>query len=231
MQIFDEKAHAKKLLKSGFTSFMSGTDLRILAKYFKHLGKNKSQIEKDIFAFCEKHNPDFNPVIYDQNIKSIIKSAIKADLKASKDVKVTKNELECIKNIKNYTRQKILFVMLVLAKHGAKEGAKKFYANPPFTEVLRYAKVNTNKEGWHKIVYELNQTGVIQGTKNQTCQVMFVDTMGETEIVVDDMENIVSFFPFFCASCGKTLETKPKRRDVCDECYNEFRKKDRHATR
>jgi len=226
MQIFDEKEHAEKLLRSGFTSFMSGRDLRILAKYFKHMGKNRSQIEKDIFAFCEKHNPDFNAVIYDKTIKDIVKSAIKSSLKEPKIVKITKNELESIKTVNNYNKQKILFVMLVLAKNDGRTNSGKFFSNVIFTEILKYAKVNTNKEGWHKIAHELNRTGLIQATRKQTCQVTFVDFDSEPEIIVDNMKNIVSFFPFFCASCGKTLETKPKRRDVCDECYKKLRNED-----
>jgi len=231
MLIFDEEIYAKKLLKSGFAVFMSGKDLYILAKYFKHIGKNKTQIEKDLFLFCEKYNPDFNRIIYDSYIKNIVKSAVKAKLTLEKEVKITKNELKSIKSVKNHNKEKILFVMLVLAKHEAKDEAKKFFANPFFTEVLRLAKVNINKEGWHKLVYELNQTGLIQATKTQTCEITFVDVAGEAEITVDNMKNIISFFPFFCVSCGKTLKNKPKRRDLCDKCYSELRKKDRHITR
>ena len=109
--------------------------------------------------------------------------------------------------------------MLVLSKNEGKSKNGKFFANPFFTEVLRYAKVNINKEGWHNLAHELNKTGLIQGTKNQTCELAFVDPDGETEIIVDDIENIISFFPFFCVDCGKELEDKPRRRETCDECF------------
>ena len=53
--IFYEKEEAEKILSSGFSNFMSFKDLLLLAKYFKYIGKNKTQIKKSLVEFCEKH--------------------------------------------------------------------------------------------------------------------------------------------------------------------------------
>jgi len=225
LKILYEKRHAEKILKSGFSSFMSRGDLFILAKYFKHIGKNKRQIEKDLILFCEEHNPEFNHVIFDKIIKNIVRNSLKYALNSENPVKITKNELKSIRSVKNYNKEKILLVMLVSAKYLAKKGAESFYAKMEFTEIIKRAKVSVPKEERKKILHALNNTELIQATFfSNSFRVTFVDmdnrNNGDGEaFIVDDVDNVPLFLPFFCDSCGKQLKKKPKRRVVCNKCY------------
>nr|MDH3086650.1 hypothetical protein [Bacillus velezensis]MDH3138644.1 hypothetical protein [Bacillus velezensis]WEY79869.1 hypothetical protein P5667_12110 [Bacillus velezensis] len=57
---FKEKDYAELLLKKGFISKNLSTEMKILAKYFKSLGKKPKEREKLLYEFCEKHIVDFS---------------------------------------------------------------------------------------------------------------------------------------------------------------------------
>lgn len=61
---FKEKDYAELLLKKGLISKNFGTEMKILAKYFKSLGKKPKEREKLLYEFCEKYVTDFSRVLY-----------------------------------------------------------------------------------------------------------------------------------------------------------------------
>lgn len=236
--IFYEEKHAKKLLESGFTSFMNYEDLSILAKYFKYIGKNKSQIRKSLVEFCEKHNPYFNEVLSRGKIDGALKSCEKFGLRLAIDVPVTISELDIIKNCGDYKRQKILFVMLVISKYfkynDTRLTPKKnnnhdndFYVNYKLIDILKMSQINISKVERKDIIYDLEQSHLITTIKNRdggtSFQINFIDENSEPSIVVSDMDNIISFYHFYCSRCGKETN-KARRHDLCDDCYKEKRR-------
>ena len=38
---------------------------------------------------------------------------------------------------------------------------------------------------------------------------------------IDDLNNIVSFYPFYCGVCGKVIEKGSNRQTMCKQCYVE----------
>jgi hypothetical protein len=114
--IFDEKSYAEEILLKGFSTYMNFKDLSILAKYFKYLGKNRTQIKKDLIDFCYKYNPEFNEIIHNKYIEGALNATKKYKLVLPMTVNITKGEIEIIKTLHNYKYEKIIFVMLVMAK-------------------------------------------------------------------------------------------------------------------
>jgi len=229
--IFDEKKAAEEILQNGFSSFMSNKDLGILAKYFKYLGKNKIQIRKSLIEFCEKYNPEFNEVLSREKINNAINSSDKFGLRLPVIINITESELKSIKNIENYNRQKILFVMLVIAKYakysGTRYKAKKesiyddnFYVNEKTTSILKMAKVNINKIDRRKVFVDFNKLGIIKPTYGGGFQIMIVDELSPISLTITDMDDMIDFYPFYCEKCGKLAE-KSKRHNYCEECYQE----------
>jgi len=224
--IFDEKAYAEKLLEKGFVKFMSKKDLFILAKYLMHLGKNARQVRLDLEEFCLRYNPAFNKIISSEKLDSAIKLARKSSLRLRSNVEVTKKEFDIIKAQENYKHEKILFVMLVVSKYFGKDKSEDdtFYVNENFSGILRLAKVHAQKQDRHQMLYELNSTGLITATMINSFSVNFVDLKGEPFIVVDDMENIVGFYPIYCEVCKKNLiERKGKNNNhrMCEDCWED----------
>jgi hypothetical protein len=234
--IFYEKDEAERLLKNGFTSFMSFQDLALLARYFKYLGKNNTQIRKSLIAFCQKYNSDFNEILARNKIENAILNSQKFSLRLKMDVNITQSELDTIKK-NNYKIQRILFILLVIAKYfkynntsiKQKEPTKydaNFYVSEKFTTIIKMANINVSKKERHALSLALTKSGLVTPTLVGSLQINFVDDNSPVVIVVTDMNNIISFLPFFCANCGKEIEEKAKRHDFCDECYKGKRKED-----
>jgi len=242
--IFYEKDHAEKLLKTGFTSFMNYRDLSILAKYFKYIGKNKTQIKKSLLEFCEKFTPNFNEILSRKKIDDAIKSSQKYGLRFPMDIIVTDTELNIIKNCGDYKRQKILFVMLVISKYfkynntrltpkNSNKHDNEFYVNDTFINILKIAKVNVSKFERRDILYDLEQSELITtiNTKRKSkkkkndisYRINFVCENSNDSIIVCDMDNIVEFYPFYCEKCGKEID-RAKRHNLCSNCYEEKRR-------
>lgn len=227
--IFYEKERAEELLKSGFTSFMNFADLSLLARYFKYMGKNKTQIKNCLIEFCIKFVPDFNEVLSRNKIEDAIKMVDKYGIRLPVNVEVTKKELEIIKGCGDYKRQKILFVMLVIAKYFKYNNTKltpnksdkfdhSFYANEKITNTLKMAKVSIPKKERMDIQFGLQQLGLITTIGSDAFQINFVDEKSDAEIVVTDMNRLIDFYPFCCERCGKIID-KVKRSKLCNDCY------------
>jgi hypothetical protein len=95
--------------------------------------------------------------------------------------------------------------------------------NEKFTDILRLAKVNVNKEERNSLLHELSMTGLISATLNGSYKVNFIE-QGKTIIVVNDLDNMINFLPIYCDKCGKQIPKKSPKHDMCSECYKEERK-------
>ena len=226
--IFDEQEYAKKLLSHGFARFMSQNDLNILAKYLRFIGKKPRQIKSDLEQFCIKHNPSFNMVVSGYKIKKAINLSKKYKLRLHIDVPITKKELQTIREIENYRYEKILFVMLVIAKYFGlrKQNYKEkvFFVKERFTYILSLAKIHVSKVERYKIHYDLEQTKLIETTLSNSFIINFVDCDGSPEIVVHDTNKIADFYWPACASCGKPYKKRGGNHKMCDECWKERNK-------
>lgn len=242
MIIFCEKKHAEWMLENGFHNFMSSQDLSILARYLKHIGKNKSQIKTDLIDFCKRYNPEFNEIIYDKKLRWVINTCDKYKLRIAMNIVVTEKELETIKIIKNYKLEKILFVMLVVSKYfkhnriridqSKLKNNENFYVNAKFTDILKQARVNVSKKERNSLLFELNQTNLIESTLNGAYKINFVDESSGSKILIDDIDKIIDYFPIFCIKCGKKMEKRARKHDMCEDCYKEYRKnKDKEYVR
>ena len=226
--IFDERKYAEKLMTHGFVRFMSQNDLNILAKYLKYIGKKPAQIKMDLEQFCLRHNPTFNPVISGYKIKKAIAMSKKYELRLPIDVPVTKKELESIRTVENYRYEKILFVMLVIAKYfGLRKEhyeGKTFFVKEKFTHILALAKIHVSKMERYKMLYDLEQTSLITTTTSNSFVINFVDVDGEVEVVVDDMGNIASFYWQLCENCGTPYKKMSGNHRMCSKCWKKRNK-------
>jgi len=244
--IFYEDKYAKQLLKNGFTSFMNSNDLSILAKYFKYIGKSKSQIKESLLDFCKKFNPNFNEVLSRNKINYALKTCSRYGLRIPADVIITETEMEIIKNCGNYKRQKVLFVMLVLSKYSKynntnlnkKEDDEEnkesfddletqnnnFYVNEKFINILKLAKVNVSRVERMEILNDLQRNEyILTKRKNRNggifYKIMFIDELSPISVVISDLDNMIDFLPFYCEKCGKLAIKIGKKHDMCLECY------------
>jgi hypothetical protein len=225
MIIFNELDYAQNLLKHGFVKFMSGIDLVVLAKYFRYLGKDDAQVKDDINNFCIKFNPAYNEIFFYKKIQYVLRTSKKYELVIPKPVPITQKEIDIIKDLHDYKAEKVLFVLLVVAKHfKLNVGYKKYYAHIMRTEMFTLAKINATKEERNAIIYKLDgQMGLIDNQiflnrKDMTFIVTFVDEESEPVFYINDFKNIVGFYPYYCSVCGKEIEKRSSTHEFCREC-------------
>ncbi len=237
--IFYEERHAKKILSGNFENRPSFYDICIVSRYLKKIGKNKNQIYDDMVEVCKRSDPDFNEVLSQGYIKRAIDTVDKYDLRETSPIRITKKEIgEIIEFSEDYKYQKVLFIMLVLAKfkHNRKhiknrkpsKYDKNYYVSEKLTHILKLAKVYLSKEDRHKMLHFFEKSSVIRTTLTGSFQINFVDDnpRSKTEVVVLDLEEMESFFPYYCTGCGDRYERKPYEKiHLCDKCYLEERRK------
>lgn len=232
--IFYEENEAKKLLSSGDIDFITFHQLFLLAKYFKHIGKNNSQTKKSLIEFSKKHNKDFNEILARNAIENAIKKSQKYTLRDCKGVIVTEAEMENIRKAEGYKKQKTLFTMLVLAKffkHNDNRVAPKpskydsgYFSNATLINIFALAKINVSKKERNTMQYELERDGFIRTVRSNSFEIFFADENSKEYLLVDDLDNLIAFYPFYCEKCGKQVEKKAKRHNMCEECYVEYRR-------
>lgn len=238
MKVLNELEYAQHLLIHGFGKYMSFSDLFILAKYFRYLGKDEKEIEHELIRFCQIHEPGFNEIIFADRILFIVKQSAKKQLRLPKEVGVTQKELEIIRSIKNYRYEKVLFTLLVLGKYyrvsnptspvsGEQSEIKKnfYYVNDNLNNILRLA--HTSQKKGENIFHQLFLLGLIDYNKKYgTYVIKFTDNIeqSETSIVIKDMNNIIEYYPLYCMGCGKILVRKGRNQKMCEDCWKDREK-------
>jgi hypothetical protein len=229
--IFDEYKYALRLIDNGFSSFLNKRDLFILAKYYRYGGLSDGEIYDEIIKFCIKFNSQFNEVRSSDRIDAIIKFSRKYELKFFAPIAITQQELKNIRNAKNYRHEKILFVMLVLNKHFKRELEDKDrpnFINFNFTDIFKLAKVYVNSNEKFNILHDLALKKFIEpvlphakfkANNKNNLKIFFRENDFESNILITDESCIISFYPFYCEICGKTIKKNSNRQKMCDECY------------
>jgi hypothetical protein len=229
--IFDEYTYAVNLLKNGFQDYLRGTQLLVLAKYFFYLGQSKKVVRENILNFTLTYDPYFNDVLNGHRIDKAIKNATKKSLRFSQDVLVTENEIEKIKSLKNNKIERILFVLLVIArKSNMDRNAEKenYYVNSKFSTILSLSRVYLKKDEREDVRNNLNNSGILEiqepndistRTGIDGYQLFYADKNSGSCILVTDLNDIVSFYPQFCERCGKIIERKSNRQKLCPDCW------------
>jgi hypothetical protein len=235
MTILCEKTYAEERLKNGFTRQGSFLDLLILAKYFRYIGKDSEQIKNALIEFCEKFSSDYNKTIFEKRILDAVSKSKKYALRIYQPIGITKDELESIRSVAEYKKQKILFTMLFFSKVFKNDTDKNiFYCNVSYTEILKTARVKMLAREKMEVTRELNVLGLIRTNSNGKYEILFADKeQNNFEILVKDKENVISYLLFRCPNCGKEIEMRSKSRKMCDECLlrhkNELNKSYYHA--
>lgn len=237
--IFDEKKYAEKLLKTGFRKFMNYQDLLILSKYFRYLDNDNREIRNKLYDFCVKFFPEYNEILDGWRLNSAIRNTEKYSLRLPVNIFVTIDELQNIKNINNFKYEKILFIMLIIAKNFKLSNNKTYegyYVNYNFSTILTLSRVYANKKEREFIKHDLFELGKIQAIYpnrkfddhgKDNFKLLYVDNCSASAICINDFENIIDFYPVYCNNCGKQIEKKYKQKyNLCDNCYKEKRNKD-----
>ena len=181
--------------------------------------------------WMNKHHDNFDESCYSKLISDAVKKAHKRPFFDVGDIMITKSELAIISSLDSPRAEKILFVLLCMAKqqrvvYGFTNGLVK-YSLP---DLCKTARVSVPTDEREYILYELVKSGCLSyPKKNDTCCLMvnFMDDSGDTALVIDEVGCKELAYTYLnwknnggydrCENCGR-LFRKNKNRKYCYEC-------------
>ena len=163
--------------------------------------------------------------------------------KQGKEIKITKGELENIKEVGNISKinsielEKILFIMLVLAKSTYIEG-KDLWCNYPSKDIFKLArykyKTRDNKNSLQReyLLYDLKQETKDKYIEfgGENIKLLYGDNDTEIELKLNldenNVENVILEYLnwrklegyYYCKECGKEIKNNNKNNKYCSKC-------------
>ena len=236
MMILNEEKFAKDVLigqRSDVKSIKQKIDL--IVRYNYHvLHKNSEENYSSIVKWLEKHHDIFSEHGYSNIISDCIKKAVKRPFYHIDSVKITKKEMETITAQNNLRYEKILFVLLCMAKvqkesYGFDNGLISYN----ITDVFKTARVSVPVNEREKILHEFLKLELIGlPLKNDTkCLfVRFIDDSDDNVVLElneqDCSELAYSYLKYTgnskiyrCSKCGRLIKQNSKFGHMCKECH------------
>lgn len=235
MMILNEEKFAKDVLmgqRDDVKSIKQKIDL--IARYNYHvLHKNNNDSYSSIIKWLEKHHDIFSEQGYSNIISDCIKKAVKKPFYHVESVKITKKEMELIASQDNLRHEKILFVLLCMAK--VQKIAYGFdndliYYN--ITELFKAARVSVPVDERENILHEFLKLGLIGLPFKNDTKCLFIKFVDESEDDVvlelneqDCGELAYAYIKYTgvskisrCSKCGKLIKKSNKFGDMCKGC-------------
>lgn len=115
----------------------------ILAQYYISIHKNDDKVAfENIKKYIEKHDSNFYYEQYISDINKCIRKAKKYELKNIDDIVITKSEMATIQSFDDIKKEKIVFVLIALAKYfNALYGKDSDCLFAKTSDIFKYARV------------------------------------------------------------------------------------------
>ena len=233
--ILNEEKYARDVLtgqRDDVKSIRQKIDL--IARYNHHvLCKNSDDSYSSIVKWLEKHHDIFSEQGYSKIISDCIKKAVKRPFYYIESVKITKKEMDIITSQNNLRYEKILFVLLCMAKlqkisYGFDNGLISYN----ITELFKTARVSVPVDEREKILHKFLKLDLIGLPLKNDTKCLFIKFMDESEddavleLNEQDCGELAYAYlkytgkskVFRCAKCGKLIKQSKKFGDLCKGC-------------
>jgi hypothetical protein len=229
---YKELDYALKILGNGFISKFAGTELRLLAKYYKYINKlDNDDIKMKLHDFCREYLNGYNKAIHYKIINNAVNSLNnpKNKLIQIDSIPINKNELAYIDSLHiEHNFKRVIFTLLVINKLSKeflflRDGEIKnqeyyFGGHKNFRELNSLAKITFSKKkkstikNIHDLIHVLDEKGIVEITNNGNIKLSFmyeITPSDEVVFTVDDFQTIGFNYDYYHG------ENKVKE---CDEC-------------
>ena len=178
MLILNEEKYAKDLYDGNNKDVKS-----IMAKIryvTRHLVHSKLKSDDDVYKgtvrWLEQYHNNFDESSYSNVISDAIKAAEKYPFYIIDRIKITQSELEAISSLDNLRAEKILFVLLCMAKqqavsYGFTNGLVKY----SITDLCKTARISVPADEREYILYNIVQKGFLGYPKKNNTQCLIVN--------------------------------------------------------
>lgn len=235
MMILNEEKYAKDVL-TGQRDDVKGIRQKIdlIARYNHHvLNKSSDDNYSSIVKWLEKHHDIFSEHGYSNIISDCIKKAAKRPFYNVGSVKITKKEMDIIAKQDNLRHEKILFVLLCMAKvqkvsYGFDNGLISYSITDVFKTARVSVPVDEREDILHKL-FKLDLIGLPFKNDTKCLFVKFIDD-SEEDIVLELSEQDCSELAYAylkhsgkgkiskCSKCGKLIKQSKRFGDTCKGC-------------
>ena len=235
MMILNEEKYAKDVLmgqRDDVKSIKQKIDL--ISRYNCHvLHKGNDDSYSSIVKWLEKHHDIFSEQGYSNIISDCIKRAAKRPFYHIDSVKITKKEMDVIATQNNLRYEKILFVLLCMAKvQKISNGFDNGLICYNITELFKMARVSVPVDDRENILHEFLKLGLIGLPFKNDTKCLFVQFLDEFEddIVLELNEQDCGELAYVylkytangkitrCSKCGKLIKQSKKFGDMCKGC-------------
>ena len=239
MLILNEEKYAKSVYDGVNTEIKSiMSKIRYVTRYLLHT-ENKSDEEnyRTTVEWMKKYHDNFDESCYSNLISDAIKKAHKYPFYNIKNIKITQSELDIISSLDNLRAEKVLFVLLCMAKqqnisNGFTNGLVKY----SITELCKMARISVPAEDREYILYDIVQRGFLGYPKKNNTQCLiinFANNDGEVALTLDEVDCQELAYIYLnwkndgkgytrCQKCNRPIkQSKTKPRKYCEECAKE----------
>lgn len=230
MLIFNEDAHYNHLMECGFEKYPNKRDLVILCEHWLANRLPLESLKDNIIDFCTKWNNQFNEAKNENLILSVIKQVKKNQengkpFEYNKNIIFYKQELDTILCIKDRKMQKVLFIIISLAKW---RNANYIYLNSASSiklkDIFTLADVKATKKEQMMLLHELNENGFTDVQLKPLLKLLIPCIVNDGEIALSFVisENMIvellNLILLHCERCGKPFEKQSNKQKYCKEC-------------
>lgn len=235
MLILNEEKYAKDLYDGNNQDAKSiMAKIRYVTRYLVHSEqKSDNDVYMDTVKWLNQHHNNFDESSYSNVISDAIKVASKYPFYIIDNIKITRSELEIISSLDNLRAEKILFVLLCMAKqqsmaNGFTNGLVKY----SITDLCKTARVSVSADDREYILYEIVQRGLLGYPKKNNTQCLIVNFINTDEVVLEldesDCQELAYVYLHWkngnkgytrCQRCDRWMkQSKTKPKKYCEDC-------------
>lgn len=239
MLILNEEKYAKILYDGKNKEVKSAmAKIRYITRYFIHSEcRGDEEAYQYTVEWMKQHHDNFNESCYSNVISDAIKKAHQYPFYVIDNIRITQSELDIISSLDNLRAEKVLFVLLCMAKqqrlsNGFTNGLVKY----AITELCKLARVSVPAEDREYILYEIVKQGLLGYPKKNNTQcliVNFINNEDETVLTLDEVDCQELAYIYLnwknegkgytrCQRCNRLMkQSKTKPKKYCEECAKE----------
>ena len=158
MLILNEKKYAQDIY-DGKNKDVKSVLLKVgyITRYLLHsLNQTDEENYKNTVNWLKKNHDNFDEVYYSNLISDAIKKAYKKPFYCIEGIKITKSELDIISSLDNLRAEKILFVLLCMAKQQAiSNGFVNGLVKYSITDLCKTARISVPADEREYILYNI----------------------------------------------------------------------------
>lgn len=235
--IFDEEKYAKNVFLGKNKDIKSIVEkINLLVRYNQHvLCKNDSENYLSTVSWLKLHQNIFSESNYSNLINSLIKKAPKNPFYKIDNLIITNKEIEFIESQNNLRYEKILFVLLCMAKFQKQVlGFDNGLVHYNIIDVFKMARVSVKASEREDIFHDFYVNGIIDLPIKNNTKCLFVKFIDDNEtdkkflLNEIDSEELAYFYLNYvkkdkkiirCKKCGKLIKKNEKFNNLCESCF------------